>query len=83
MLKRNAPTVARVERLVGCGNRWDGEGEGYGKREDAGRGGDDPTAAAVRTSLRVFVATGAALKLWGIVGERFLGRGRDRYVPLS
>lgn len=56
MLKRNAPTVARVEKLV----------------ERPGR--DDYNAAAVRASLRVFVATGAALKLWRLVGERFLGR---------
>jgi hypothetical protein len=56
VLKRNAPTVARVEKLV----------------ERPGR--DDYNAAAVRASLRVFVATGAALKLWRLVGERFLGR---------
>lgn len=56
VLKRNAPTVARVEKLV----------------ERPGR--DDYNAAAIRASLRVFVATGAALRLWRLVGERFLGR---------
>jgi hypothetical protein len=60
VLKRNAPTVARVERLI----------------ERPGR--DDYNAAAVRASLRVFLATGAALKLWRIVGERFLERNEVR-----
>jgi hypothetical protein len=67
VLKRNAPTVAKVERLV----EYRGEGTDAGTR-------DDPTVAAVRASMRVFVATGAALKVWRILGERFLGR--DRYV---
>src|SRR4051812_22031805 len=65
VLKRNAPTVSRVEKLV----------------ERPGR--DDYNAAAVRASLRVFVATGAALKLWRIIGERFLGRQAERYVSHS
>jgi len=67
VLKRNAPTVAKVERLV----EYRGEGTASG---------DDPNAAAVRASLRVFLATGAALKVWKIVGERFLGREGVRFV---
>ena len=62
VLKRNAPTVARIERLI----------------ERPGR--DDYNAAAIRASLRVFVATGAALKLWKIVGEKLLGRSEVRLV---
>jgi hypothetical protein len=56
VLKRNAPTVARVEKLV----------------ERPGR--DDYNAAAVRASLRVFMATAAGLKVWGLIKGRILGR---------
>lgn len=62
MLKRNAPSVAKVEKLV--------------VRE----GRDDYNAAAVRASLRVFLATGAALKIWGLVKERVLGRVERGYA---
>jgi hypothetical protein len=61
VLKRNAPTVARVERLV----------------ERPGR--DDYNASAVRAASRVFVATGAALKLYGLVMERVLGQKSAQY----
>ncbi|KAH9216654.1 hypothetical protein DL95DRAFT_362969 [Leptodontidium sp. 2 PMI_412] len=66
VLKRNTPSVSRVEKLV----------------ERPGR--DDYNAAAVRASLRVFVATSAALKVWGLISERFLGtgNGRTKKVPL-
>lgn len=60
VLKRNTPSVSRVEKLV----------------ERPGR--DDYNAAAVRASLRVFVATSAALKVWGLISERFLGTGNGR-----
>lgn len=57
VLKRNAPTVARVEKLV----------------ERSGR--DDYNAAAVRASLRVFLATAAGLKVWEIVKQRIFKTG--------
>jgi len=60
VLKRNAPTVAKVEKLV----------------ERPGR--DDYNAAAVRASLRVFLATSAGLKAWGVVSERLFGNERIR-----
>ncbi|EPE31630.1 hypothetical protein GLAREA_12386 [Glarea lozoyensis ATCC 20868] len=60
VLQRNAPTVARVEKLL----------------DRPGR--DDYNAAAVRASLRVFLATGAALKAWGAIKERFLGGDKLR-----
>jgi hypothetical protein len=60
VLKRNAPTVAKVERLV----------------ERQGR--DDYNASAVRAASRVFVATAAALKLYGLLMERVLGREGTR-----
>jgi hypothetical protein len=60
VLKRNAPTVAKVERLV----------------ERQGR--DDYNASAVRAASRVFVATGAGLKLYGLLMERVLGREGPR-----
>jgi hypothetical protein len=63
VLKRNAPSISRVEKLV-----------------EAKAGRDDYNAAAVRASLRVFVATAAGLKLWGIISERVLGRDGNRYI---
>ncbi len=63
VLKRNAPTVARVEKLV--------ESRGAG-----GRAGDDYNAAAIRASLRLFVTTSAALRLWTVIKQRFLGAAR-------
>lgn len=59
VLKRNAPSVAKVEKLV----------------ERQGRG-DDYNAAAVRASLRVFLATSAGLKAWAVIKQRFLGGQR-------
>src|SRR4051812_49152897 len=56
VLKRNAPTVARVEKLV----------------ERPGR--DDHNIAAVRASLRVFLATAAGLRAWEVIKKRLLGR---------
>ena len=55
VLKRNAPSPAKVEKLV----------------ERPGR--DDYNAAAVRDSLRVFLATAAGLKAWAVIKEQFLG----------
>ncbi|CZS89958.1 uncharacterized protein RCO7_02338 [Rhynchosporium graminicola] len=64
LLKRNTPSVSRVDKLV--------------QRP----GSDDYNAAAVRASLRVFVATSAGLKVWGLIKERFLGaRGVNKKVP--
>lgn len=62
VLKRNAPTITKVEKLV----------------ERPGR--DDYNAAAVRGSLRLFLATNAGLKLWILFTERFMGAGKDKYV---
>ena len=39
-------------------------------------GRDDHNAAAVRASIRVFVATAAGLKAWAIFKERVLGARR-------
>lgn len=57
ILKKNAPTIPQVEKLV----------------ERPGR--DDFNTAAVRASLRVFIATGAGLKVWAAISEKFLKRG--------
>lgn len=44
-----------------------------------GAGADDYNARAIRHSLRVFIATGALMKLWGIVSARVLGK-KQGYV---
>lgn len=40
---------------------------------------DDYNAAAVRSSLRVFVGTAAGLKAWGLISKALLGGGKTRY----
>lgn len=62
VLKRNAPTVTKVEKLV----------------DRPGR--DDYNAAAVRGSLRLFLASNAGLKLWSLFTEKFMGAGKSGYV---
>jgi hypothetical protein len=42
-------------------------------------GRDDHNAAAVRASLRVFLATGAGLKAWAIISERLFGKDGTGY----
>lgn len=44
-------------------------------------GADDYNARAIRHSLRVFGTTAAALKIWGIVAERFMGQKREWVFP--
>ena len=44
-------------------------------------GADDYNARAVRHSIRVFVASGALLKLWDIVAARLAGK-KQEYVSL-
>lgn len=39
--------------------------------------GDDYNARAIRHSIRVFVATGALMKTWGIVSARLMGSGKQ------
>lgn len=39
---------------------------------------DDFNAAAVRASLRVFVATQTGLKLWDLITTNILGRGKSQ-----
>jgi hypothetical protein len=46
-------------------------------------GRDDHNAAAVRASLRVFLATGAGLKAWAILNERLFGKDGTGYFILT
>jgi hypothetical protein len=43
-------------------------------------GRDDYNAAAVRASIRVFLATAAGLKAWAIIKERLFGGPRTGYI---
>jgi len=71
VLKRNAPTVARVEKIIDA-------------KVSTGDHYNDYNASAVRASARVFVASAAALKIWGLVGEKYLGKtsARGKKIPL-
>jgi hypothetical protein len=81
-LKKRAPTVEKVQRIIdgprgrtqatGKGGR--GKGKGADSEEDkaAVRGADDYNARAIRHSIRVFVATGALMKLWDFASARLM-----------
>jgi len=48
-----------------------------GQRESvAGPAGDDYNARAIRHSIRVFVATGAAMKLWALLSNRLTAKSQ-------
>ncbi|KAL2172706.1 hypothetical protein VTG60DRAFT_4152 [Thermothelomyces hinnuleus] len=87
-LKRRAPTVDTVQRIMeGTRGRTQSlskerKSTGKGKDDEHGstvpvRGADDYNARAVRHSIRVFVATGALMKLWGVVSARVMGKKKE------
>lgn len=41
---------------------------------------DEYNAAAVRASLRVFIASAAGLKAWSLISQVVLGRNKERYL---
>ncbi len=89
VLKRRAPSVDAVQRMMdgepaGTASGEKGKkGKGKGKQEEMvtkapGKGGaDDYNARAIRHSIRVFVATGAAMKLWELVAARLAGKKKE------
>ncbi len=88
-LKKRAPTVDTVQRIIegarprkltgGKGGKGRGKGAEDGEEDKAAaaRGADDYNARAVRHSIRVFVATGALMKLWGVVSARLTGKKHE------
>jgi hypothetical protein len=77
--KKRAMSVEGFREVVeGSGAQAQGKGKGKGKEKDEGRVKvvDDYNARAVRHSLRVFIATGAAMKLWEMV-QRRLGKKNE------
>ncbi|KAK4126804.1 hypothetical protein N657DRAFT_661151 [Parathielavia appendiculata] len=86
-LKNRAPTVDSVERMIGPpkpAQLPDTAGPGRkkgkaGKQEMAAavRRDDDYNARAIRHSIRVFVATGALMKLWGVASARLMWKKQD------
>ena len=53
------------------------------KYERAVLGPDDYNASAIRSSLRVFVATFAGLKAWDLFSQKVLSRGKELECVLS
>lgn len=90
-LKRRAPTVDTVQRIMEGtpaskqSATKGGGGKGKGRVDEekvvAMRGADDYNARAIRHSIRVFVATGALMKLWGIVSGRLMGKKKEYTAP--
>ncbi|KAK3942643.1 hypothetical protein QBC46DRAFT_425775 [Diplogelasinospora grovesii] len=90
MLKRRAPSVDAVQKIMHGDQTRKGRGRDAATDDggDVGKettttpaavvGADDYNARAVRHSIRVFVATGALMKLYGIVTARLLmGKKQD------
>ncbi|KAK3332322.1 hypothetical protein B0T19DRAFT_415338 [Cercophora scortea] len=90
MLKKRAPTVDTVQKIMDGGDTTAGRSralsstssdktQGKKKKKESdgsvvvGGGADDYNARAIRHSIRVFVATGALMKLFGIVSARLVG----------
>ena len=88
-LKKRAPTVDTVQRIIegarprkpagvkGSKGRGKGSEDGEEDKAAATCGADDYNARAVRHSIRVFVATGALMKLWGVVSARLTGKKHE------
>ncbi|KAK3349618.1 hypothetical protein B0T25DRAFT_610498 [Lasiosphaeria hispida] len=85
VLRRRAPAVDVIRGIMD--GKDVGEGGGKGRRRPqslvkgegkvpapGGEGADGYNARAIRHSIRVFVATGALMKIWGAVGGRLTGR---------
>ena len=87
VLKRRAPTVDSVQRMMegdeatarsraqSVGRKGKGREKAAATSASAvGTGADDYNARAVRHALRVFMATGTAMKLWELLTARLMGR---------
>lgn len=92
LLKRRVPSVETVQRVYNPSRpraSLDGTEEkktaalaGAVRSEEraalgAGPNGDDYNARAIRHSIRVFVATGAAMKLWEFLSSRLTARQKE------
>lgn len=77
LLRRGAPSPGAVERII------DGERAHAARKESRdGRvpgAGDDYNTRAVRHAIRVFLATGSLMKLYGVVTRR-LQKSNSEYV---
>lgn len=62
----------KTEGSVGEADGSEKPAAAQGGKDAAVGGADDYNARAIRHSLRVFVATGVAMKLWEVISSRFL-----------
>jgi len=63
VLRRNAPTVSRVERLV----------EPTSSTGSGSNGGSEYNIAAIRATLRLFIVSAAGLQAWEAIKKRLSG----------
>ncbi len=71
VLKRAAPSVAAVERIVDGPPPKDGKG----RESPSGKGGrDNYNVRAVRDALRVFMGTAAAMKAYDVLMKKLKGQ---------
>lgn len=85
-LKKRAPTVDTVQSIINGTPRGRGRAQSWSKGDKrkgkdregeeekavAAAGADDYNARAIRHSIRVFVASGALMKLWSVVSARLM-----------
>ncbi|KAK4643201.1 hypothetical protein QC761_403690 [Podospora bellae-mahoneyi] len=67
----------RKGSIGGQGGKRQGSIKGKDVAPPTAQGADDYNAKAVRHSIRVFMATGAVMKLWGLAQTRLLGKKGD------
>lgn len=92
LLKRRVPAVETMQRVYGSSRPRASLGDTdkskaaatpgavmSGERADSGVGPnvDDYNARAIRHSIRVFVATGAAMKLWEVLSSRLMAKHQE------
>ncbi|GAB1316160.1 Transmembrane protein 135 N-terminal domain-containing protein [Madurella fahalii] len=91
VLKKRAPTVDTMQRIMdgtpqnrgraqslSKGDKRKGKGkEGEEDKIPLVGGANDYNARAIRHSIRVFIATGALMKLWEVVSARLMRKKKD------
>jgi hypothetical protein len=74
VLKRKAPSVESVKRIMNGDVKGKGRATSEGRGFEGAVGADDFNARAVRHSLRVFFTTAAGMKLYKMVMRRLTGQ---------
>ncbi|SZF00356.1 unnamed protein product [Blumeria hordei] len=91
LIRRRAISVNKFERIVGgvkvedfrSADTGHGSREGGSSYNDRLTSGDEYNTAAIRESIRVFIGTALALKVWKYMRLRVLGHGRSSLEKIN